>query len=387
MLKKTLLHLSLFLLTFLCCTLSGFEWMYGKPVLLDWLKEGGSFSEFLKTFSWPQIWEGRHFAIPFLGFLTFHEFGHYFAARFRKISVSLPYYLPAWFGVLTSIGTFGAFIKIKEAVSTRKDYFDIAVAGPLSGFVIALFSLIIGFSQIKSDEFIFKVHPEYQLLKDDYRKTLDKAGDNPNAVVLGESLLFSYVKTHYGQAQFLPHKYEMSHYPLILAGFLGLIFTAINLLPIGQLDGGHILYCMVGKKVYNILSPSFLVLVFAFSGMGFFKISDFSTYQENANLEVFLKFFIYVYFVYITFSRIFKEKANNFILALAVILVQLLINYFFPAFVGYSGILFFCFLIGRFLGVYHPDVENTEAIGIWRYLIGILSFAIFLGSVSLYPIS
>ena len=385
--KKYWIHLLLFVLTFITATLAGAEWISGKAILnnFDWIS-GGQIKESDKL-SLNDILRGVQYAIPFLAFLTFHEFGHYFMAKFRKIEVTLPYYLPAWFGVLLSIGTFGAFIRIKDVIKIKKDYFDIAIAGPLAGFAVAVFCLAIGFSQIKSDEFIYTIHPEYKKINGDYRVKLNELKENPGAIVLGESMLYTFVKDTFGDKKHIPHPYETTHYPLILAGFLGLLFTAINLLPIGQLDGGHILFSMIGKKNFDIVSPVFLVCLTAYGGLGIYKPTDLQSASQDELLSFLLYFGMYVYFMYLTFSKIFTQRLNGLILALGIVFFQLLISYIYPQVVGYSGILAFAFLIGRFLGVYHPGVEDDHKLDPVRFGLGILAMVIFIACISLHPIS
>jgi membrane-associated protease RseP (regulator of RpoE activity) len=376
MLKGYKLHVLLFVLTFITTTLSGFEWITGKSIVMQ-------FNEIKIV----DILEGWKYAVPFLAFLTFHEFGHYFAAKYRKVKVTLPYYLPAWFGILLSIGTFGAFIRIKDVIKSKKDYFDIAIAGPLAGFVVAVTCLILGFSQLKSDEYLYKIHPEYKKFGADYRVELNKYKENPSAIVLGESILFKSIKDKFANPKYVPHPFETTHYPLILAGFLGLLFTAINLLPIGQLDGGHIMFSMIGKKNFDILSPVFLVIITAYGGLGLYKVQDMQNITQENGMSYFIYFGLYIYFTYLTFSKIFQERLNGLILALVVILAQLLITYFFPSVLGYSGILAFAFLIGRILGVYHPGVENDHKLDPIRMCLGILAMIIFVCCISLHPIS
>ena len=101
--------------------------------------------------------EGLPFSIPFLLFLTAHEFGHYFMAMYHKVRVSLPYFIP--FPILT--GTLGAVI-IKERAASKANEFDIGIAGPIAGFVIGFLTLCYGFSTLPPAEHIFKIHPEYQ---------------------------------------------------------------------------------------------------------------------------------------------------------------------------------------------------------------------------------
>lgn len=376
MFKKLYLHILLFCVTLITTTLSGAEWIFGK-----------SFYFHHDTMGWNEFFQGFLFSIPFLCFLTLHEFGHYFMAKIKKIDVTLPYFIPAWFVVFTSIGTFGAFIKIKDRIKTREDYFDIGIAGPIAGFIVALLVLSYGLYNLPTADYVYMIHPEYLNFDGDYRLYLDKAKSQGEALTLGKSLIFSFLEKNLANPSNIPHPFEMTHYPLIVAGFLGLLFTAINLLPIGQLDGGHILYALIGKKAFDIVSPLILVIFVGYSGLGLFKISEFQFTYEESSGKLLLNFALFVYFNYLCFSRIFSNKVNNFILALGVILIQLLFSEFLPEFNGYSGFLAFGFLIGRFLGVYHPETEDIKPLGRWRTFFGWISILIFILCFSPNPIN
>jgi membrane-associated protease RseP (regulator of RpoE activity) len=363
-LKKYRLHILLFLGTVITATLSGTEWIYGS-----------SFLSGMMTFE--QFKEGFWYSIPFLGFLTAHEFGHYFMAKVRKVGVTLPYYIPGWLGIFLSIGTFGAFIKIKDQITSKKDYFDIGIAGPLAGFVVSVAVLIYGFSNLPGDEFVYKIHPEYHKHSGNYREILDSPENQYEAMTLGTTLLYSYLQDTFADPERVPHQYERSHYPLLLAGFLGLLFTAINLLPIGQLDGGHILYALIGKRAFDVVSPVALVILVTYSGLGLFTLAEFSEVNKDGQWKLLLQFLIYIYFVYLCFSKIFTNNTYNWILALSIVLLQLLSSMFFPGLVGYTGLMAFGFLLGRVLGVYHPPTYDTAPIGWVRVVLGWIAMIIF----------
>jgi membrane-associated protease RseP (regulator of RpoE activity) len=376
MLKSPYIQILLFIATLFTTTLAGAEWIFGKSFFFQ--------SDIM---GWAEFKRGLWFSIPFLGFLTTHEFGHYFMAKIRKIKVSLPYYIPGWFVVLTSIGTFGAFIKIKEQVNSKNDYFDIGVAGPLAGFVIAAAVLACGFYYLPSDDYIYGIHPEYKNFQGNYRAFLDNYATNGEIITLGKSLLYIFFERVFADPTLIPHPYELTHYPLILAGFLGLLFTALNLLPIGQLDGGHILFALIGKRAFDVVSPVFLILLVSYSGLGMFKLSDFGmAYAENQS-TLLLQFAFFVYFNYLCFSRIFENKVNNWIITLAVILTQFLLSKILPSLSGYSGFLAFGFLIGRILGVYHPTTIDTKPLGKTRVILGWLAILIFILCFSPNPIN
>lgn len=364
------------MITLITTTLAGAEWILGKSFFFQWDSMG-----------WAEFKRGFWFSIPFLGFLTTHEFGHYFMAKIRKIEVTLPYYIPGWFIVLTSIGTFGAFIKIKERINSKNDYFDIGIAGPLAGFIVAVTVLACGFYYLPTDEYIYGIHPEYKNFQGNYRAFLDNYQTKGEIITLGKSLIYTFLEQNIANPSLIPHKYEMTHYPLILAGFLGLLFTALNLLPIGQLDGGHILYALIGKKAFDVVSPIFLVLLVFYSGLGMFKLSDFMMAYSEEQGTLLLQFVFFVYFNYLCFSRIFENKTNGIILTLAVIFVQLGLSKIAPQISGYSGFLAFGFLIGRVLGVYHPETSDIKPLGTTRKIFGWLAILIFIVCFSPNPIN
>jgi membrane-associated protease RseP (regulator of RpoE activity) len=175
--------------------------------------------------------DGLPFSLTLLTILLAHEFGHYLTARYYQVDASLPYFLPA----PTLIGTFGAFIRIRSVILSKKILFDIGVAGPLAGFAMLLGPLATGMS-------LSRVVPG-----------IATQGD----LVLGAPLLmrlFAMVQFHgvpFG---------DISLHPIARAAWVGLLATALNLLPIGQLDGGHIIYAFLGAKT-KYLSRILVVLL------------------------------------------------------------------------------------------------------------------------------
>jgi membrane-associated protease RseP (regulator of RpoE activity) len=172
------------------------------------------------------ILKGLPYALGLLTILGIHEMGHYLAARFYKIRSTLPYFIPMPF----FLGTFGAFIQMRSPVPNRKALFDVSIAGPIAGFIATLPLLIWGLA-----------HSEVVPLSD---KTGMWNLDNLNpkySILLG---LIS--KLALGSA--LTAKSGLDLHPLAVAGFIGLIVTALNLMPVGQLDGGHIIHAMFGQR-------------------------------------------------------------------------------------------------------------------------------------------
>ena len=180
------------------------------------------------------ILHGLPFSLTILLILLAHEMGHYLTCRYYNIKVTLPYVIPAPF----MFGTFGAIIKIKSAFDNPRQLFDVGIAGPLAGFSLILPALIIGLQ--KSKVFMFNSSVE---------ETLE----------FGEPLLF-----HLATLLFFPGNPEASInlHPIGWAAWFGMLATSINLLPIGQLDGGHIVYAILGPKGHRIISQStFFILV------------------------------------------------------------------------------------------------------------------------------
>lgn len=366
--KMYLLHGGLFLLTLITTTAAGAEWMFGRLFIP---------MEGMETLGWTEFVAGFRFSVPFLAILTVHEFGHYFVARANRVRVTLPYYIPIWLGIGQSIGTLGAFIRIKDVINSRQKYFDIGIAGPLAGFALALVVLWYGFTHLPPPEFIFTIHPEYQKWGLDYGQYAYKNLPPGGSVGLGDNLLFHFFKTYVADPARLPHPNEMIHYPYVMAGYLALFFTSLNLIPIGQLDGGHILYALVGRERFRWVAPA-LFIVFAFyAGLGIFRPDGFAVPTNEAFYAELGYFALYVAFLFLAFSRISENRMTVLLIALSVVAVQLLFSWLRPDWEGYSGFLVFVFVLGRFLGVYHPETELEEPLNWQRKLLGWLALVVF----------
>ena len=363
--RRYLLQIFLFIITFISATLTGAEWIYGRAFF---------FGE--NTLGWTEFLEGLKYSVPFLGVLTIHEFGHYFTAKKHKTDVTLPYYIPLWLGGLSStFGTLGAFIRIKERLNSRVKYFDIGIAGPLAGFVAALFVLWYGFTHLPPLNYVFELFPVFKQFGNDYGKFLETSPDYMS-IKLGDSLLFNFFEQNISTGE-LPHPYLYTNYPIIFAGYLSLFFTALNLFPIGQLDGGHILYGLIGDRAFNIVSPILFSCFVFYAGLGFFNAYEFTTQDSQMYLILIGKFAAFILFNYFCFSKITNNQITNWLIALSVVSLQLLISYFFPTIEGYSGFLAFGFMIGRFLGVYHPTTSDMKPLTLERKILGWLALIIF----------
>ena len=184
-----------------------------------------------------RLWEGWPYALSLILILGAHELGHYFAARHHNVNVTLPYFIPMPFGIF---GTLGAFIQLREPMRNRKMLFDIGIAGPLAGLFFAVPILMLGLAT--SD---VQVTPEGE---DVYRE--------------GNSIFYAASKVLvFGR--FLPDEEaneDVFVNQLAMAGWTGLFVTALNLIPLGQLDGGHVIYTLFGRRVQNLFWPVIAVM-------------------------------------------------------------------------------------------------------------------------------
>jgi len=182
---------------------------------------------------------GLPYSLGLLLILGAHELGHYFTAKAHGIRVTPPFFIPIPF----ALGTFGAFIKIKSLTPNRRALFDVAVAGPLAGLVFAIPALLIGLR-------LSEVIPQHAL-----------GHLHHDGVSIGSSVLLACLaKMSLGASALEGHRLLL--HPLAFAGWLGLIVTALNLLPIGQLDGGHMSHALFGSRNAHGLSMAALALLF-----------------------------------------------------------------------------------------------------------------------------
>jgi len=190
---------------------------------------------------------GFPYALALMLILAAHEFGHYYFAMKNKIYATLPYFIP-FFIPAFSFGTFGAFIKIKSPMPNKQALFDVGIAGPIAGWIVSLFFLIYGFATLPGEhgviEYVSSIH--------------EWSPDGTGALTMGNSLLFGFLRTLMG-TEYLP-MHEIYHFPFIFAGWVGLLVTALNLMPIGQLDGGHISYAILGNKAKFVAVGAFIAL-------------------------------------------------------------------------------------------------------------------------------
>lgn len=353
-------HLLLFIVTLTATTFAGIEWIYGKSILFSPV----SIEEWLGALK---------YSVSFLGILTIHEFGHYFTAKYYKLKVTLPYYIPMWFFSLSlSIGSFGAFIKIKSLIKSRNAFFDVGVSGPLAGFVAAVVVLFYGFTHLPPAEYIYQIHPEYEQYGLDYAKyAYENLGEGEN-LVFGTNLLFEFFKNYVvSDPSLVPNPHEMMHYPLLFAGFLACFFTALNLLPFGQLDGGHVLYSIIGYKRFHKLLPYTFALFIFWGGLGLFSAND-----PAEHLFSYVP--LYLIYLYYVSMKLFKDKITIALYVMGVFTTQFVLTTFVPGVMGYTGWLFFGFILSKFLGLNHPPALYPKGVDTKRKIVGIITFIVFI---------
>lgn len=184
-----------------------------------------------------KIYKGIPFAASLITILLTHEFAHYFTSKMHGVKATLPYFIPA----PNLIGTFGAFIKMKSPIINRKSLVDIGASGPIAGFVVSVIASIIGLNMSKIVS-IKDLNPE---------------------LVFGDSILFNLLSLI--TLGVTPSEHDILLHPVAFAGWIGLFVTSMNLIPVGQLDGGHIAYALLGEKHAQI--SFILILIMSLLGI------------------------------------------------------------------------------------------------------------------------
>jgi len=179
------------------------------------------------------------YAVVLLGILLGHELGHFFACQYYKIDATLPYFIPA----PTLIGTMGAFIRIRSPITKKQQLFDIGIAGPLASFILSLPAIVLGL-------FLSKAVPSFP---------------EDESILFGDPLILKFVGSFVFKG--IPEGFDIVPHPIAFAGWVGILVTALNLFPIGQLDGGHVTYALLGKKSLK-LAP-YIIGIFVLMGIFF----------------------------------------------------------------------------------------------------------------------
>jgi membrane-associated protease RseP (regulator of RpoE activity) len=299
----------LFIVTFITTIIAGAQWVLRNPYEIS---------------NWVY---GLPYAISIIFIIASHEFGHYFAARYHGVRTTLPFFIPfPPIPFFLNFGTFGAVIRIRSTVPDKRALFDIGIAGPIAGFIATIIVLIYGFITLPDIEYLYSIHPEYRAL------TELPSGD----LTFGNTLLFYLSKKiflTFNRDAFIPPMNEIYHYPYLCAGWFGLLVTAMNLIPVGQLDGGHIIYAMFGDKHKHIARGFFYSLVI-FGSFGLIGI--------------------------------FLPKFEN---------------------IGWAGWLFWAGILYYIIKIEHPPIGTFGTLDRKRKLLGWIAIIIFLLSISPVPIS
>jgi membrane-associated protease RseP (regulator of RpoE activity) len=256
-------NIILFVLTLFSVMLAGIQIPANVPVPDDPI---GFF-----MLSMQYIWTGWPFALSLLSILLTHEFGHYFAGRYHKVALTLPYFIPL--PLPGGIGTMGAVIRMKEMPKNKRILLDIGIAGPLAGLVVAIPVLLFGLSQ----------------------SPLLSIPNTPGNLIEGNSIIYLLAKLTIFH-KLLPEPVSYGNLPVVLhwlryyltgtpdpaggtdvllnpvawAGWVGLLVTSLNLIPAGQLDGGHVMYVLFGGKRLRAMLPAVQIVL---GILGIFSIS------------------------------------------------------------------------------------------------------------------
>jgi membrane-associated protease RseP (regulator of RpoE activity) len=254
--RQLLLHVGLFLATGLTTTISGIIWCAGAEIdtagspaqaggfadsvlLLPWYYVRGISQLVWQALTHPALlWPGIEFSASLLAILTAHEFGHYFFCRYYGVDATLPFFIPQPPGLLP--GTFGAFIKMKSPVPSRRALFDIGLAGPLAGFIVIVPIAFAGVLTLQHGNV-----------------------SEGSGIIFNDPLLFRIIARAF--------KIDLATSvvnPFYLAAWVGLLVTALNLMPVGQLDGGHGTFASFGPIAHHWIGRVAFVCMVALSVLG-----------------------------------------------------------------------------------------------------------------------
>jgi membrane-associated protease RseP (regulator of RpoE activity) len=209
-----------------------------------------------------ELGQGVAFSLSLLAILFSHEMGHYLACRYYGVDATLPFFIPA--PPVFLAGTFGAFIKIRSAIPSRRALFDIGLAGPLAGFVVALPLSVVG---------IVTVGPPLQPL-------------NGFTIYFNDPPLFRLVSWLLG----VPLDPNSPINPYYMAAWLGLLVTSLNLTPVGQLDGGHGIYALFGARLHALIGRIAFVTTVVLAILGYWWHRSPSGFLFAVLLGVILRF-------------------------------------------------------------------------------------------------
>jgi membrane-associated protease RseP (regulator of RpoE activity) len=252
------INLVLFLLTLASVIFAGFLYAYDGQQPADF---GGLLAVFARNWT-----AGLPFAVSLLAILLAHEFGHYLAGRYHKTYVTLPYFIPL---PISLFGTMGAFIQLKEPPKNKRILLDIGIAGPLAGLAVAIPVLLIGLSlsPVQDIPRLITEGATYSVEGNSILYLLAKYVTFgrllPEPASYGDLSPVLYWLRYFFTARPFPLGGEDVYLNSIAwAGWAGLLVTALNLIPVGQLDGGHVIYVLLGKKARLLVPPILVAMVF-----------------------------------------------------------------------------------------------------------------------------
>jgi len=296
----------------------------------------GAFYAGVNPFEGPlEVWRGLPFSLALLVILLSHEMGHYLASRRHKVRATLPYFIPAPVGV----GTFGAFIKIKEPIRDRRSLLDIGIAGPLAGAVLSIIAVAwgLGHSQVTF------------------------TSPQEGTLILGEPLLFKALS--WIVVGDLPESADVMLHPLAFAGWIGLFVTALNLIPIGQLDGGHIIFALVGP--WHVFLSRFAFMALVLLGVwGGVPYPSMTLYLFGALITLNALMII---------TRATKLRRMTFLILVFMWLSMLAKFSYDPG----TGVWLFWSVLVSFLGFDHPPVYDLhKPLEGWRRVLGLCAIVL-----------
>ncbi len=308
--SSPLFHLLLFVITVITTLIAGMQWTTATAGPYE-------ISDFQRAIP---------YTVSILFILSCHEFGHYFAAKYHGVDVTLPYYIPfPPIPLFINFGTMGAVIRTRSVIRSNKAMFDIGVAGPIAGFIASLIVLIYGFTHLPPVDYLLAIHPDY--FSPDY-------GKDALSLTFGDTLLFSFIRDLFASPDaFIPPMSEVYHYPYLCVGWFGLFVTAMNMIPVGQLDGGHVVFSMFGEKIHEHVAGISLLFLAIFGFLGIFD----SLFELNLGI-------------------------------------------------GWSGWLFWGFILYFVIKMKHPPVHTFEKLGVGRMALGYFAILILIVSFSPAPL-
>ena len=300
-----MIQLILFILTFGTTTIAGAAWGTG-------ITDPKSLASYIV---------GLPYSLSIMFVLGCHEFGHYFAAKYHKVDATLPYFIP----FPSLFGTMGAVIRTRSPIFNNKALFDIGICGPICGFIASVALLIHGFTHLPGVEYLLSIHPDYY--------SHGYASGIP-MLKFGDTILLRLLRTACTNSdQFIPPLTEIYHYPYLCVGWFGLFITAMNMIPAGQLDGGHITYSMFGPNNHLKIGRISILILVVLGGMGIVSVSFGGTLEFG-----------------------------------------------WVGWLVWAGILYFV------IKLRHPSVGTFYQLGFWRRILGYGSFVILLITFSPTPI-